>query len=153
MKKLFITSFAALTLINTLNSCKSQAEKDAELKTKIEAAAPGVAISVNNGVVTLNGEINDDLAKSNTENIVKGVPGVKSVVNNLQVQPPVIINQDQEIINAMSNILNNYSGINGAVNNGEITLTGEIKRGDLQTLMQSLNSINPKKINNHLVIK
>ena len=44
-------------------------------------------------------------------------------------------------------------GVKAAVNNGEITLTGEIKRSRLADLMMSLNSLKPKKINNQLTIK
>lgn len=44
-------------------------------------------------------------------------------------------------------------GVKAAVANGEITLTGEIKRSRLADLMMSLNSLKPKKINNQLTIK
>ena len=44
-------------------------------------------------------------------------------------------------------------GVKADVVNGEITLTGEIKRSDLPALMKALNSLQPKKINNQLTIK
>jgi hypothetical protein len=39
------------------------------------------------------------------------------------------------------------------VSDGVITLTGEIKRAELPGLIQKLNEIKPKKIENKLVIK
>jgi hyperosmotically inducible protein len=153
MKKIILSSVIAISIISALNSCKSQAEKDAELKTKIETAAPGIVVNVNDGVVTLNGQVNDENAKLSTEESIKKISGVKSVINNIEVPEPIIINPDQAIIDAMNTILTNYNGVTGVVSEGEITLTGEINRSDLQTLMQALNSINPKKINNQLVIK
>ena len=39
------------------------------------------------------------------------------------------------------------------VNNGEVTLMGTIQRSKLPKLMQSINGLNPKKVNNNLTIK
>ena len=43
--------------------------------------------------------------------------------------------------------------VNAAVSDGVVTLTGEIKRSELPSLIQKLNEIKPKKIENKLVIK
>ncbi len=43
--------------------------------------------------------------------------------------------------------------VKASVNNGVITLTGEIKRDQLAKLMMTLNTLKPKKIENHLTIK
>ena len=46
----------------------------------------GVKYSVKNGVVTLTGEVNSAGRRSQIEQIAKGVPNVKQVVNELQVK-------------------------------------------------------------------
>jgi osmotically-inducible protein OsmY len=66
---------------------------------------------------------------------------------------PVQISSDDSLQNGMKDALKDYPTVNGTVNNGEITLTGDINRDRLTPLMQSLNSLHPKKINNNLNIK
>jgi hyperosmotically inducible periplasmic protein len=39
------------------------------------------------------------------------------------------------------------------MNNGEVTLTGTISREKLPRLMQSVQALNPVKVNNNLTIK
>jgi hypothetical protein len=46
-----------------------------------------------------------------------------------------------------------YPGVSATIQDGVVTLTGEIKRADLQKLMKSLNTLKPKKIENKLTIK
>src|SRR5690606_27472519 len=112
-----------------------------ETKAKIEAAAPGVSVTVNNGVATITGQVNDDAAKAAMEETVKKVDGVKSVVNSLDVPPPPVINPDQQLIDAANTIVAKYQGVMSSVVNGVVTLTGEIKRADLPNLMSEINSI------------
>jgi hypothetical protein len=47
----------------------------------------------------------------------------------------------------------NYAGITADINDGVVTLRGDIKRADLQKLMVSLNALRPKKIDNQLSVK
>ena len=46
-----------------------------------------------------------------------------------------------------------FPGVNATVSNGEVTLTGTIERDRLPRLMQSVQALNPKKVNNNLTIK
>jgi osmotically-inducible protein OsmY len=46
-----------------------------------------------------------------------------------------------------------FPDVTATVNNGEVTLTGTIRRDKLPRLMQSVQALNPKKINNNLTIK
>lgn len=153
MKQIALTSVIALGLVMSLPSCKSQAEKDAELKAKVEAAAPGVTVTVNEGVATISGQVNDEAAKTAAEAAVKNVSGVKSVVNSLEVPPPVVINPDETLIATVNTVLSQFAGVAATVNQGVVTLTGEIKRADLPQLMQALNALNPKSIENKLTVK
>jgi hypothetical protein len=66
---------------------------------------------------------------------------------------PVEISTDDSLKTGVQDATKDYPGVVAVVNNGEITLTGEIERSRLQNLMQSLNSLRPKKINNNLNVK
>ncbi|MEO6704993.1 MAG: BON domain-containing protein, partial [Ginsengibacter sp.] len=86
------------------------------------------------------------------------VKGVKSVVNNLtttmsQAMPDATMNSGNELTQGVTDATKDFPTVKTSVNNGEITLTGSIKRSDLKTLMQSLNSLHPTKINNKLTIQ
>lgn len=66
---------------------------------------------------------------------------------------PVEIAEDDALQTGVKDATKDYPGVQATVNNGEITLTGQIERSRLPNLMQSLNSLKPKKINNQLTIK
>ena len=68
-------------------------------------------------------------------------------------QAPVQITADDPLKDGVKDATKDFPGVNAEVANGEITLTGDIERSRLPTLMQSLNSLRPKKINNQLTIK
>jgi osmotically-inducible protein OsmY len=46
-----------------------------------------------------------------------------------------------------------FPDVQATVNNGEVTLTGTISRENLPRLMQSVQALNPTKVNNNLTIK
>ncbi len=66
---------------------------------------------------------------------------------------PVEVAPDDALTTGVKDATKDYPGVKADVNNGEITLTGEIKRSKLADLMMSLNSLKPKKINNQLTIQ
>ncbi len=66
---------------------------------------------------------------------------------------PVEISPDETLQTGLKDATKDFPGVKTTVSNGEITLTGNITRDKLPTLMQSLNSLHPKKINNNLTIK
>ena len=140
-----------------LQSCKGK-NKDADIttaiqsKTQSDASFAGVNATVTDGVVTLSGQCNDENCKTNAENSVKEIDGVKSVVNNITVVP-VAIAPDNTLNSGVERITARYPGVSADVNDGTITLRGQIKRDSLQQLMMDLNALNPKKVENQLVIK
>jgi len=159
MKLRTIFAVLVLALSTTMYSC---APKDADIQANITekfSATPelsGVSASVTDGVATLSGEVKDPSSATLAETTAKDIKGVKSVVNNTTVAPPpppVTINTDDAISQGVTDATKDFPTVTATVNNGEITLTGSIDRDGLQTLMQSLNSLNPKKINNQLTIK
>lgn len=157
MTKAFIAIFLSVSVL--FFSCKP---KDSVVQTNINekfAATPectGATASVSNGVATLTGEVKDDECKNVATTTAEGVKGVKSVVNNLTTTPPPpppAMSPDTALTQGVTDATKDFPTVKASVNNGEITLTGSIKRSDLKTLMQSLNSLNPTKINNQLTIK
>jgi outer membrane receptor for ferrienterochelin and colicin len=66
---------------------------------------------------------------------------------------PVVISADDSLRSGIADATKDYPGVTATVNNGEITLTGQVERTKLPGLMQSLNSLRPKKINNNLKVK
>lgn len=147
----------------TLSSCKGKV-KDSDIQMVVEDKAKTITglgtatASVKDGVVTLTGQVADETAKVAYESAVKTIPGVKSVVNELTVAPPapsepVNISPDATLTSAVADVLKAYSGVKAEVKDGVVTLTGDIKRADLQKLMPALSALKPKKIENKLTIK
>jgi len=150
-------SFAVMASLSfMLVSC---GPKDEDIKKNIEAKLtnlPGVTVEVKDGVATLSGEFIDAATKTAVENDIKTVKGVKSVVDNATVTPPpapVVISEDDQLKTMVASALKEYSGLNAEVKDGIVTLTGEVKKADLIKVMQTLNSLKPKKIDNKATIK
>ena len=158
MTKAFIAIFLSASVL--FFSCKP---KDSVVQTNINekfAATPectGATATVADGVATLTGEVKDDACKNLAATTAQGVKGVKSVENNLTTTPPPppppAVNPDTALAQGVTDATKDFPTVKASVNNGEITLTGSIKRSDLKTLMQSLNTLHPVKINNQLTIK
>ncbi|RYY49581.1 MAG: BON domain-containing protein [Chitinophagaceae bacterium] len=154
----------ALVLVAGLSftGCKP---KDADIKANVEKAlkdnpaGTGVMVMVNEGVATLSGEVADPAAQASVASTAQGVKNVKSVVNNTTVAPPpapaapVTIAADDPLTKGVADATKDFPTVTATVADGVITLNGEIAKAKLQTLMQSLNSLRPKKIENKLTIK
>jgi hypothetical protein len=90
------TSLAAFSLAIALAGCnsKSAATDDASLNSQVQGrlssdqnlSGQSIQASVANGVVTLNGSVSSDTARTIASGDVAQVAGVKTVVNNLVVQ-------------------------------------------------------------------
>ncbi|MEO6813057.1 MAG: BON domain-containing protein [Ginsengibacter sp.] len=160
LTKIFLAVFLSSAIL--FFSCKP---KDADVQTKITqqfAAKPdcaGASATVTDGVATLTGEVKDDACKNLAESTAKDVKGVKSVVNNLTTTPPPAVvtapavSSDNALTQGVTDATKDFPDVTATVNNGEVTLTGSIKRADLTKLIQTLNTLKPTKINNQLTIK
>ncbi len=144
-----------------LTSCKGKTS-DSDIQTsfndksKTDSRLSNITATVSDGVITLNGQCADDACRTSAGELAKEVKGVKSVVNNITVTPmttPVEVSTDNALETGLRDATKNFPGVNATVSNGEVTLTGEIKRDRLPTLMKAINSLNPKKVNNNLTIK
>jgi len=153
----------AITLILALGmsvaSCKkvndADVQKTAQEVLMADPALAGVVVTVQEQVATLTGIVDDDVAKAAAESAVAAVENVKSVVNNIEVVPPApdYSELDAAINAALADAMKDHATVTAAVENGVITLTGEIRERDLPTLMQKLNALNPVQIVNNLTVK
>ena len=148
-------------LIVSLAAC---APKDADIEKQISerlSDTPSVQVTVHEGVATIVGTCDDDAFKKNIERSVKAVKGVKSVINNCQFPEPnvepaaaaVIINSDSDLDKSVGKVIKSYDGVSATVVGGVVTLSGEIKRSELQPLIQSIQELKPQKVDNKLTIK
>lgn len=154
--------FSTVTIMSVVTSCKSGV-KDTDLETSVETSLKnnsdlsGVSVDVKDGVATLNGRASSESAKQAAETAAMGIKGVKKVNNNIIVDAaagnPVNINNDETLRSSVRDAIKDHPGVSADVNDGVITVTGEIKQSDLATLMQKLNALNPKKVENKLTIK
>ncbi|CAN5205734.1 hypothetical protein BH09BAC2_BH09BAC2_08790 [soil metagenome] len=154
-----LLSAVLLTFSFILSGC---AAKDSDIKESVdkkirnEAGMSSINSDVKDGVVTLNGQAENEAVKGRVTTLTEGVKGVKSVNNNItiqQAQAPVQISDDTVLVQGVADATRDYPGVSGTVNNSVITLTGTISRDKLPRLMMALNGLNPRKIQNQLTIK
>jgi hypothetical protein len=69
------------------------------------------------------------------------------------MQAPVQVSPDAPLMQGVTDATKDYPGVTATVNDGVITLTGNITRDKLSKLMMSLNTLKPKQILNQLTIK
>lgn len=72
---------------------------------------------------------------------------------NANTPAPVEISSDETLRNNVDNVLKSYNGVQADVKDGVVTLKGNIKQDDLQTLIMKVQELKPKKVENQLVIK
>lgn len=150
-----------MSLSVALISCKpNDADIENAIREKLSDATT-VQVSVHEGVATITGTCDDEAFKKNIEKSVRATKGVKSVVNTCELaranQEPaaaaVVINPDTELDKSVHKVVDAYDGVSATVVGGIVTLSGEIKKDKLQPLMQSIQELHPKKVDNKLIIK
>lgn len=148
-------------LVVSLAAC---APNDADIEKAITEKLgndPDITVTVHEGVATITGTCDDEAYKKNIEKSVRAVKGVKSVVNTCEIPvanqelaaATVVINSDADLDKSVSKLVKDYEGVSATVVGGIVTLSGEIKKDKLQSLMQSLQELHPKKVDNKLIIK
>lgn len=108
-------------------------------KTKIalfaDSRVPGTSVNVETqkGTVFLRGKVDNDAAKSAAEEIAKGIDGVKSVKNELQVVPAsekkMVEAKDEDLTKQVKTRLHNdarLKKVDVRVDNGVVTLQGKV---------------------------
>ena len=159
MKKVLFVLMVGLLSGIMFQSCGPNDEKlQKEVTTAVQKEVPQVSAVVQKGIVTLNGVVESDDMKAAAERLAKSVKGTKSVINNVTVhkpEPPVTINPDTTIKTAVESKLKDagYKDVTIEVKDGEIILSGDLKRADLTKVMQIANESNPRKVTNNLNLK
>lgn len=156
MKKVIFIITSILLSAVMFQSCKpSDAELQRNVNDALLATAPGVSATVKGQVATLEGTVESEEVKTAAGEAAKNTKNIKNVVNNIKVVPPVVINPDDTLMENLTASLNGagFTMVNVSVRNGEVTLTGEVKKADLKKVMQIANEANPKKVVNQLKTK
>lgn len=148
--------FGAVALISsTTPGCKSKL-KDADVKTAVETAlranpeTAGLMVDVKDGVATVSGEAKDEAAKAKATELATAVKGVKSVENNVAIAappaPPVEITADDPLTSAVKDATKDYPTVTATVNDGVISVSGELKSDSWKKLKIALDGLKPKKV-------
>jgi len=159
MKKIVFIITAILLSATLMQSCKPSDENvQKSVDAVLMASAPGVSASVKDQVATLSGTVDSEEARSEAQRAVSSIKNVKSVVNNIQVRaqaPAPVVNPDDTITTTVKSSLNaaGFNNVNVMVKDGVVTLKGDVKRSDLQKIMQIANESNPKQVVNELKVK
>ena len=102
MRRPFVAIFSAIALTWVLSGCQTLTGEtlgehidDTTITTTVKAklaqekgtTLTRIQVDTDRGVVQLTGVVQSPAERSRAEQITRGVSGVKSVVNNLQVRP------------------------------------------------------------------
>jgi len=140
------------------NACTPSDEQlQKQVAAGITAISPAISSNVKKGEVTLTGVVNSPDLKAAAEKAATAVKGITKVVNNVVVQlPQPVITPDQAFQKVVSTAISAggaaFSKVTAAVQDSVITLTGEVKKVDLQKVMQIVNGLKPKKVTNSLTV-
>jgi len=161
MKKMMFIMACVLATGLSMQSCKSNDAKDQEKVEKaLHSDYASVSSTLKDGVVTLTGVVDSQAEKTAAGNLARSVNDVKSVVNNITVRSTApaastITYNDDNIRSSIANKLTaeGYKDVQVQVQNGEVNLSGEVKRDDLRRVMQIANETKPRKVNNNITLK
>ena len=136
---------------------KTSAETSLSLNGNIDSTT--IDVSVNNGIVTLEGTVDAYWKKFATESGISGVNGVTSIENKLSIVPTKSIEDEsiaEEIMSSLSRKYNvNEEEIDVKVVNGEATLSGTVDswKAYNEAMDAARYTLGVKDVNDDLVIK
>lgn len=113
-------------------------------RTSFKVLAIGLLVSASVSFTSCKGKSKDKTTNDNT---------TTAPTTTEPAPAPVEISADDSLKNGVKDATKDHPTVTADVSNGEITLTGEIERSKLPGLIQTLNSLRPKKINNNLKVK
>ncbi|MDU1892700.1 MAG: BON domain-containing protein [Dysgonomonas sp.] len=159
MKKIALIISCVLLSAITFQSCKPNDEKiNSEVIKVLGNGYSAVSVATKGGVVTLSGLVDSQEEKDEAARLAHSVKDVKEIVNEIEVREPVsapVINPDDNIKADIRAKLESsgFKNIVIDVKDGEVILTGDLKRSDLVKVMQIANESNPRKVINNLKLK
>lgn len=144
--KPFIIAFLqALVLLAGCSPKDTTIKADLVTKAKSDKDFAGVRLTVDKGIVTLNGECATEKSKSTVETTVKGVYGVKNVVNNITIAP-VVIGTDQQLKQGVDSLLRDFPGVEAVTRDSVVYLQGKLADEQVIKLKDAVNSLKPKRV-------
>ena len=153
--KVFLLLIAVAPVGSSVPGCKSKV-KDEDLKTSVQAelrANPETAdlmADVKNGIATVSGEVKDASVKTTATELAAGVKGVKSVENNVTIAAPpppsVEITADDPLAKGVKDATKDFPTVTATVNDGVVSVSGELKSADWKRLKMALDGLKPKKV-------
>ncbi len=160
MKTKLLTMVTLVFLLGVgLTACNNVKDSDLEAKAMEVLAntpdATNIDVTVADKVATLSGSAEEENTKNSVETSVKGIKGIESVVNNIMIVPPQpnYTQVDASLRVALTDALKDHETVTAEVQDGVITLTGEVKEQDLQIIMEKISALDPVRIENNLTIK
>lgn len=163
MKLTKVLMAMAISVLIGFTGCKP---KDADIKAAIETKLKSdpemshtMVTDVKDGIATISGVCKDEACKAKCEQAVSGVKGVKSVINNSTIAPPpmaaapVMVSGDEELTRNVMDAVKDYPTVKASVNDGIVTLTGDISKASQVKLMMMVQSLKPRKVENKLTVK
>ena len=150
MKKIIGSTAVVFTLM--LGSCQPKdTDVSVTVTENVRATVPDATVQVNEGVVTLNGQVKDEASRMAAEDAAKKTKGVKSVINNITVmvpaEPTVTISTNGALEQGVNDAIKDFPGVTATVRDGEIIINGELAADKWKRLKMSLDALNPKKVN------
>lgn len=137
-----------------------RSDVEAELKWDPSIDDKKIGVIVNNGVVTLTGEVGSFGGKWSAEDIAKRVSGVRAIANDVQVKIPLTgVRSDTDIAEAAANALRWNVSLTGSqikpvVKDGWITLSGNVSWGYQRMSAENTvrNLIGVKGVTNDVIV-
>ncbi|MBS1769438.1 MAG: BON domain-containing protein [Acidobacteria bacterium] len=155
--KIKVLTVFTLAIALFLSACgKSDADLTKAVNDKLAAdKVTGVTVAVKDGVATLTGEVGDITVKNKAEASAKAVEGIKNVTNNLTMKPrpAATPSAPDPALTAKLNDALKAAGCTGAivaVENGKVTVTGEVPGAKYVTCIQTINQAGITGIENKL---
>jgi hyperosmotically inducible periplasmic protein len=124
-------------------------QESVDERMQANAMYEGVTATVANGVVTLNGECDGENCVTNIENEIRQDKNVDSVINNISQAET---ETDLTLRTSVQSITSKYGGVQADVDHGVIILRGNISKDQLQPLMNEISTLQPKKIDNQMLV-
>ena len=167
MKLSFIVISAALVI--SLTGCERRSASDTTITTAVKnklaadptTSAAKIDVDTSNGVVTLSGKVPTAAEKSEAERIARNTQGVRQVVNNISAEGgeggAEGTSSDTAILTSIKSkyLANGIIGTNVDVNNGEVTIRGEVDNAQDKARAEEIarQTSGVKSVKNMLTIK
>lgn len=147
----FLTAGLFLFFISACGNNVDDATIQENVNTHLKenAAFANISANVSEGVVTLTGTCEGENCAEKAAETINEVEGVQSIENNIQENNDT----DLTLRTSVQAIISKYEGVQADVAAGVVVLRGSIDRNQVQPLMNELEALQPKKIDNQLAVQ